>query len=339
MNKKKVFLSLLIILSLLFGADYLGLFDPEWKKYSLESPYVDEYGKTVSRKTETSKMNPLYEKMNIKGLIYNYSISEREIGEGHTVSNRAPMLSCSVTVYSLDEQKESNILDYLNNEHINSYLSNDIKDNLSNAPFHFHINSEVEKKDEYYKEIKKVTYIRSNWIPSNMMFAINAENIFDKTDNGVLVDKTTAYYPNKWKQLELCLQDMERKNGREFYENNDWYKDGYGFYKKRYVIEEHILSKYNERKLKNKIKNTILSNKSLISIADNIYCWYYYDTQDFLKKYSSYNINSNYEKYGKTFDTGQKSFIDIYNVNEKMYIRIVATYDNGLPYITQYCEE
>ena len=46
-----------------------------------------------------------------------------------------------------------------------------------------------------------------------------------------------------------------------------------------------------------------------------------------------------YKKYGKAFNIFQYSFIDIYNVNEKMYIRVFAVYDNGLPYIAQYCEE
>ena len=352
--KKKIFLSLVIILSLLLGADYLGLFDPEWKKYSLESPYVNWQGDTVSKKSDYTKINPFYEKMNIKGLIYDYSIKERIIEEGGGVSNEPPVLLCSIKAYSLDEQKENNILDYLNNEHINSYLSNDMKDDLSNAPFHFHINGEVKKKDEYYKSIKKVTHIRSNWIPANIMFAINAENIFDKTDNGVLVDKTIAKYPNQWKQLELCLQDMERKNGREF-DRSIYIRDG----RPLHIVNEHTLSKYNKKMLKRKIKNTILSDKSLISIVDNIYCWHRYDPQGWLDnkysddywkdkprndvetalKNSSYVNYMNYKKYGKAFDTRQKSFIDVYSVDEKMYIRIVAIYDDGLPYIARYCGE
>ena len=332
--KKKIFLSLVIILSLLLGVGYLGLFDPEWKKYSLESPYVNWQGYTVSKKSDYTKINPFYEKMNIKGLIYDYSIKERIIEEGGGVSNEPPVLLCSIKAYSLDEQKENNILDYLNNEHINSYLSNDMKDDLSNAPFHFHINGEVKKKDEYYKSIKKVTHIRSNWIPANIMFAINAENIFDKTDNGVLVDKTIAKYPNQWKQLELCLQDMERKNGREF-DRSIYIRDG----RPLHIINEHTLSKYNKKMLKNKIKNTILSDKSFITISDTIFCNYNYDSEDFLKRYSHYYTNSNYEKYGKTFYTSQGSSIDIYNIDEKIYIRIFAKYMNGLPYIERYCGE
>lgn len=357
MKKKRIFLSLLIILSLLFGADYLGLFDPEWKKYSLESPYVNWQGHKVSKKSDYTKINPFYEKMNIKGLIYDYSIKERIIEEGGGVSNEPPVLLCSIKAYSLDEQKENNILDYLNNERTNSYyLSYNIKDSyLSNTRFQFYIGSNITDKDEYYKSIKKNTHIYSNWIPANIMFAINAENIFDKVDdNGFVIDKTTANYPNQWKQLELCLQDMERKNGREF-DRSIYIRDG----RPLHIVSERILSKNNKRKLKNKIKNTILSDKSLISIVDNIYCWYRYDPQGWLDnkysddywkdkprndvetalKNSSYVNYMNYKKYGKAFDTRQKSFIDVYSVDEKMYIRIVAIYDDGLPYIERYCGE
>ena len=364
MNKKKVFLSLLIILSLLFGADYLGLFDPEWKKYSLESPYVNWQGYKVSKKSDYTKINPFYEKMNIKGLIYDYSIKERIIEADGVVSNKPPALLCSVQAYSLNEQKENNILDYLNNLHIEN---DDLKDlsyrimnnNLSKTQSQFHIKGEVTDKSDYHKRITKKTYIYSNWIPANIIFAINAENIFSKIDeNGFVIDKTTVNYPNQWKQLELCLQDMERKNGREFDKRSIYIKDG----KPLYIVNEQILSKYNKRLLKDKIKNTILSDKSLIIISNRIGCWHRYDPQGWLDnsysddywkdkprldvetalKNSSYVNYMNYKKYGKAFDTWQKSFIDIYNINEKIYIRIVAildSYDNGLPYIAQYCEE
>ncbi|MBR6026620.1 MAG: hypothetical protein IK065_03350 [Neisseriaceae bacterium] len=339
--KKKIFLGLLVILSLLCGAWYLGLFDPEWKKYSLESPYVDEHGHKVSKKSDYTKINHFYEKMNIKGLIYDYSIKERIIEEGGAVSNESPILLCSVQAYSLNEQKENNILDYLNNLHIES---DDLKDlsyrsmnnYLSKTQSQFHIKGEVTDKSDYHKRIIKKTYIYSNWIPANIMFAINAENIFDKIDeNGFVIDKTTVNYPNQWKQLELCLQDMERKNGREFDKISIYIKDG----KPLYIVNEQILSKYNKRLLKEKIKNTISSDRSFVKIDDDITCHYNYDAQDFLNKYSNYYKEYNYKKYSKIFVMYQGSFIDIYNIDEKIYIRVFAEYDNGLPYIKQYCEE
>ena len=64
--KKKIFLGLLVILSLLCGVWYLGLFDPEWKKYSLESPYVKENGQKAPRKSDETKIDSLYEQLRLK---------------------------------------------------------------------------------------------------------------------------------------------------------------------------------------------------------------------------------------------------------------------------------
>ena len=325
--KKKIFLSLVVILSLLLGAGYLGLFDPEWKKYSLESPYVDEKGQKAPRKSGKTKIAPLYKQLRLKGLIYQFSIEEVRGGEETTIDKL-----CSIDVYSLDENNllsDNSTLYYLNNGYINGSSLNNIKNNLSNVSFHFHINGKITRKDDYYKSITKDTEIKSVWLPANVIFNINAGNIFDKIDdNGFIVDKTISSMPNQWKQLELCLRNMKIKNGHEF----DKYRE--------YLIKEMVLhSKNNDNSiLKSKIKDTILSDKSFIRINDNIHCWYHYDTQDFLSKYSGYD-KYNYEKYGKIFDTRQKSVIDIYNIGEKMYIRMFAIYDNGLPYITQYCEE
>lgn len=302
---------------MLLGAGYLGLFDPEWKKYSLESPYVDKYGQKVQRKSDETKIDPFYEKMNIKGLIYQFSIKEVRGGE-ETVIDKL----CSIDVYFLNENNllhNMDILSYLNNDYIN----------LSKTQSQFHIKGEVTDKSDYDKRITKSTRIYSNWMPANIIFGINAENIFDKVDdNGFVIDKTTTKYPNQWKQLELCLKDMERK-GREL--------NKYG----RYLVDEQTLpNKNNDNStLKNKIKNAVLSDKSFVKIDDRIYCHYNYDAQDFLNKYSNYYKEYNYKKYGKTFVMYQGSFIDIYNIDEKIYIRVFAEYDNGLPYIARYCEE
>ena len=335
--KKKIFLGLLVILSLLFGAGYLGLFDPEWKKYSLESPYVDKHGQKVQRKSDKTKIDPFYEKMNIKGLIYQFSIKEVRGGE-ETVIDKL----CSIDVYSLDENNllhNMDILSYLNNDYIN----------LSKTQSQFHIEGEVTDKSDYDKRITKSTRIYSNWMPANIIFGINAENIFDKVDdNGFVIDKTTTKYPNQWKQLELCLKDMERK-GREL--------NKYG----RYLVDEQTLpNKNNDNStLKNKIKNAVLSDKSFVKIDDRITCFHRYDPQGWLdNKYSDdywkdkprndvetalkrncYYCYINYKQYGKAFHAWQGSFIDIYNIDEKIYIRVFAEYDNGLPYIKQYCEE
>ncbi|MBP5790196.1 MAG: hypothetical protein J6W29_08195, partial [Neisseriaceae bacterium] len=175
MNKKKVFLSLLIILSLLFGADYLGLFDPEWKKYSLESPYVDEKGQKAPRKSGKTKIAPLYKQLRLKGLIYQFSIEEVIGGEETTIDKL-----CNIDVYSLDENNllsDNSTLYYLNNGYINGSSLNNIKNNLSNVSFHFHINGKITRKDDYYKSITKDTEIKSVWLPANVIFNINAENI------------------------------------------------------------------------------------------------------------------------------------------------------------------
>ena len=347
--KKKIFLSLVIILSLLLGAGYLGLFDPEWKKYSLESPYVDEKGSKAPRKSSKTKIAPLYKQLRLKGLIYQFSIEEVIGGEETTIDKL-----CSIDVYSLDENNllsDNSALYYLNNGYINGSSLNNIKNNLSNVSFHFHINGKITRKDDYYKSITKDTEIKSVWLPANVIFNINAENIFNKIDNnGFIVDKTISSMPNQWKQLELCLKDMERK-GREFNKHIT----------RKYLVNEMILSnkKNDNSTLKNKIKNAVLSDKSFVRINDNIHCWHRYDPQGWLDnsysadywkdkprndvetalKNSSYVSYMNYKKYGKAFDTRQKSFIDVYNVDEKMYIRVVAIYDDGLPYIAQYCEE
>ena len=344
MNKKKVFLSLLIILSLLFGADYLGLFDPEWKKYSLESPYVDEKGQKAPRKSGKTKIAPLYRQLRLKGLIYQFSIEEVIGGEETTIDKL-----CSIDVYSLDENNllsDNSTLYYLNNGYINGSSLNNIKNNLSNVSFHFHINGKITHKDDYYKSITKDTEIKSVWLPANVIFNINAGNIFDKIDdNGFITDKTTTSTPNQWKQLELCLEDMNRK-GREL--------NKYG----RYLVDEQTLHNENNDDnsiLKNKIKNVVLSDKSLIKIIDQIRCHYDYDLQGYIdNKYKEYQSKPdidtylkksgyigyrNYKKYGEVFHTEQKFFIDIYNIDEKIYIRIVAEYDNELPYIAKYCEE
>ena len=354
--KKKVFLGLLIILSLLCGAWYLGLFEPEWKKYSLESPYVKENGQKAPRKSDETKIDSLYEQLRLKGLIYQFSIEKVTRGEEVVIDKL-----CSINVYSLNENNlsfDNNISDYLNNKYINNYfysnkhLYETIKDNLNNTQPKFHIESKVTDRSDYDKRIIKWTHIFSNWLPANIAFAINVENIFDKVDkNGFVIEKTTANYPNQWKQLELCLRDIER-NGREL--------NKYG----EYLVNERTLHNKNNDDnsiLKNKIKNTILSDKSFIRINDNIRCWHQYDPQGYLdNKYNSadywkdkpknydiedylkdsgYRQYKNYKQYGKAFHTWQDSFIDIYNVDKKMYIRVEAIYDDGLPYMVEYCEE
>lgn len=348
MNKKKVFLSLLGILSLLLGADYLGLFDPKWKKYSLESPYVDEYGEMVSRKTKTSKINPLYEKMNIKGLVYHYDVKEvihEEGGRGSPIDEIE--LICSIDAYSLSKPRSltelNNISDekdyyvsyyhkdsvmdgymtrnesYYSREYYNSLHNrkyNEIKNAFQKNPqADFHIYGRIIEKDEYYKSIRKKTDIYSKWLPANTLFAINAENIFEKIDdNGKIIDKISALSPQKWKPLESCLKylvgnkkDMDTANIRH------------------YKTMENFLSKDNHTEFRNKIIMTIFSDKSFIMINDKVTC------------------SSDYEMPEKSFGTGQKSFIDIYNIDEKMYIRIYSIYDkwlpNWLPYISRYCEE
>ena len=345
--KKKIFLGLLVILFLLCGAGYLGLFDPEWKKYSLESPYVDEQGRKAPRKSSKTKIAPLYTQLRLKGLIYQFSIEEVIGGEETTIDKL-----CNIDVYSLDENNLlpiNNTLYYLNNGYINGSSFNNVKDNLSNVSFHFHINGKINRKDDYYKSITKDTEIKSVWLPASTIFNINAENILNKIDeNGLIIDKTTAKYPNQWKQLELCLKDMERK-GRELNK------------RRRYLTNELTLSNKNNDNsiLKNKIKNAVLSDKSFIRIADNIHCNYNYDTQGWLDnsysgdywkdkprqdlesalKNSSYQQYINYKQYNKAFYTSQRTFIDVYNVDEKIYIRMFAKYMNGLPYIAKYCEE
>ena len=174
--KKKIFLGLLVILFLLCGAGYLGLFDPEWKKYSLESPYVDEQGRKAPRKSSKTKIAPLYTQLRLKGLIYQFSIEEVIGGEETTIDKL-----CNIDVYSLDENNllsDNSTLYYLNNGYINGSSLSNIKNNLSNVSFHFHINGKITRKDDYYKSITKDTEIKSVWLPASTIFNINAEKYF-----------------------------------------------------------------------------------------------------------------------------------------------------------------
>lgn len=72
---------------------------------------------------------------------------------------------------------------------------------------------------------------------------------------------------------------------------------------------------------------------------DQVYCYLINEPKSYFQETSHPSAEGNYKKYGKAFDMSQNSYINIYNIDVKMYIRIFAKHGLELPYIAKYCEE
>ena len=357
MKKSKGILlfSFVICLTGVLTAWFLGVFEPEWKKYSLESPMEKIYKtdtKNGIKHKEVYRLKEEYAKLGLKGLVYHYEIKENLFEEGLEPSREQPILLCSVDVYSLSKPKK---LSELNQYALSDDMENAIK---QNPQIDFYVKEKILKNDDFYKETVKETHIHSKWLPANLVFAINAENVFAKIDSdGIIIDRTTASVPRQWKQLEICLKDVERKNGREFVNPPEYWNSISP--SRRYAVVEQFHPKDNQAEFKAGLMRTIFSDKSFIRMDDSINCSFQYDplgsldnqySDTYWKDKPKPDLETdlkardharyiNYKQYGKVFKKKKKTFIDIYNIDENMYVRVFSKYSNGLPYIQRYCEE
>ena len=247
---------------------------------------------------------------------------------------------CSIDVYSITDPKN---LEALNQ----NALPTQVKENIHPSA-QFQINSETDKSD-FHKSISKTTKFNSIWMPAGTIFALNAENYWEMlNENGRLVADVQSSKPNQWKHVERCLdyfQKMDNSSGKKVMK-------GPGV-SNNILTEKSIYDNQQTQLVKEKIKQTILSERSFMRIDDMVHCYFNYDPQGYVNSRASeftveealkrrnYTLYENYKKYGKAFDPWQYSYIDIYNVDEKIYIRMYASYRyrDELPYIAKYCEE